>query len=96
MFPWKMIQRNLGLTDEELRGLIKHTYDPIAAEQSNGEITKKYDYKIPGQMRNGMMLKLTTALAIAEETKGEVLRNSFKRDSDFNYNQADYYVRAKR
>jgi hypothetical protein len=93
-FPWEMVKKNLGLTDEELQGYVASAHDPIAAAQK-GSLSNKYDYRDPGQRRVGMMIKLGMALALAEEVDGEVLKTDCRFHLN-NYNKEDYYVAASR
>lgn len=92
-FTWAIIQKNLGLSDEEIKGYIESTFDPTG---SSGQ--RKYDYDNRGkneeQRRIGVMIKLGIALALAKEVNGVVLRNTTL-DWD-GYNQADHYVQARR
>ncbi len=91
-FSWEIIQKNLGLNDEELEGLITSTFDP-KAKAVKGSFSDKYDYENPAQKRIGLMIKLGVALALAKEINGAVLRNEI---NPFGYNKIDYYVEAKR
>ena len=96
---WKSVQRNLRLTDQELRGYIESVYDSEAVrfDEKNPSgpfsFSKKYDYSDSAQRRIGIMLKLGMAMALTKEVNGEVLRNS--QDND-NYNQIDHYIIARR
>ena len=87
-FSWKIVQKNLGLTEKELKGYIKSALDPREAE-----LCDKYDYNDPGQMRIGVMVKLGIALALAKEVKGNVLSGT---NPENRYNKADHYVEARR
>ena len=90
-FSWKIIQKNLGLTDEELQGFIKSAYDPI---KTPNNLSNRYDYKIPSQQRIGVMIKMGIALALAKEVNGTISRGSNLGPN--NYNQIDHYVEARR
>ncbi len=90
-FIWKIIQKNLGLSDEELQGFIKSAHDPKAAAVKDS-LSEKYDYKIPAQQRIGVMIKMGIALALAKEVNGNVLRGVIR--GARNYNRIDHYVEA--
>ena len=93
-FVWNIVQRNLNLSDEELKGYIESAHDPIAANNP-GSLSDKYDYDNPEQERIGVMIKLGIALALAKEVNGEVLRNN-NPEFRIGYNKIDHYVEARR
>lgn len=94
MFSWKIVQKNLGLTDEELRGYIESAHDPEATERKCS-LSDKYDYKDKAQERIGVMIKLGIALALAKEVDGKVFRDG-NPEYRYGYNRIDHYVEARR
>ncbi len=93
-FSWQIVQKNLGLTDKEIRGYIKSAHDPKATE-IEGSLSDKYDYKDPAQERIGVMIKLGIALALAKEVNGKVYRDG-NPEYRYGYNKIDHYVEARR
>ena len=94
-FTCQIIQKNLGLTDQEIGGFIKAVHDPKATSV-HGSLSEKYDYDVPAQKRVGVMIKTALALALAKEVDGTILRAE---DNDMhfrNYNKEDHYVQAMR
>ncbi|MBT3406855.1 hypothetical protein HN419_06895 [Candidatus Woesearchaeota archaeon] len=91
-FSWEVIQKNMGLSDEQLTGLMLSTLDP------NGGETERYQYdnagKYEGQKRVGVMIKLGMALALAKEIDGQVYRNTELKT--LGWNQMDHYIKARR
>jgi len=93
MFPWEIIQKNLGLNNRELQGYIKSVFDTNFTKNSLGD--SKYDYNDPSQKRVGMAVKLGIALAIAKEVSGTVYKN-IEKIHEARYNQADQIIMAQR
>jgi len=92
-FSWSIIQKNLGLTDEELQGFIASTHDPEAIKVKHS-LSFKYNYEEPAEMRVGVMIKFAIALALAKEVNGKILRDDGIHYH--NYNKTDHYVQARR
>jgi len=93
MFPWKIVQEELDLTNNETQGYIKSVFDPNVLE--NQCSPPKYDYEDPSQRRVGTSIKLGICLAIAKKVSGSVYMN-VEEDIPRMYNQADHFVIAQR
>lgn len=96
-FSWGIIQKNLGLTDNELAGLVESTYDHKAAAEKNS-FSFKYNYKYKKQERVGKMIKLAIAAALAIEVDGNIYNdteaNSIEKSK--RHNKPSHYVTASR
>ncbi len=106
-FPWRIIQKNLGLSDQELQGYVQSTFDPKAIANDKKEIKNyppKYNYENPMEYRIGQAIKLGIVAALAAEVSGKIYRinkTSNRRELQGKktasiYNGTDQVVTAKR